>query len=99
MRGGGGGIRGLGIRLGLELGIRLGLELGIRLGARDKAKVLGLGLGRGRGHYNLYIVLHEVVIKYTSRGVSCTSRPFKLRARISCKDRLNYMATVQQHRV
>ena len=89
------------MRGGEGLGIRLVLELGIRLGARIKAKVLGLGIRliRGRGHYNLYIVLHEVVMKYTSRGVSCTSRPFKLRVRISCKDRLNYMATVQQHRV
>ena len=29
---------------------------------------LGLGLGHGYGHSNLYIVLHEVVMKYISRG-------------------------------
>ena len=57
---------GLGIRLGLELG------LGIRLGARHKAKGLGIGIGLGRGHYNLYIVLHEVVMRYISQGISCT---------------------------
>ena len=50
--------------------------------------------GLGRGHYNLYIVLHEMVMKYISRGISCTSRTFQtpcayiLRERI---DRLNYL--------
>ena len=44
------------------LGIRLRLELG--LGIR-------LGRGRGLGHYNLYIILYEVVMKYISRDISC----------------------------
>ena len=61
------------MRGGEGLGIRPGL--GIRLGARDLG--LGLRLGRGRGHYNLYLVLHEVVMKYISRGISCTSRTFQ----------------------